>query len=75
VDLRSLEIPSAGLNIFVCSEQLMAEQAAAEKKDNPANFGVGCKKHCMCEIPYQTPCPAVVPLPFSMRGKHKYARN
>lgn len=52
-------------------EQLGAEAKAAEKKDNPANFGVGCFRSCMCEIPGQVPCPGVVPLPFHMRGKYK----
>jgi len=55
------------------SEVLSAEAIAAEKKDNPANFGVGCYRSCMCEIPDQVPCPGVVPLPFHMRGKYKYA--
>ena len=41
----------------------------AEKKDNPANFGVGCQRGCICEIPNQLPCPGIVPLPNHMRGK------
>ncbi|XP_043667235.1 probable 28S ribosomal protein S25, mitochondrial [Vespula pensylvanica] len=52
------------------SEQLLIEEEVAkEKKDNPANFGVGCKKSCICEIPGQVPCPGVIPLPYHMRGK------
>lgn len=52
------------------SEQLLAKEAILkEKKDNPANFGVGCKMSCICEIPGQVPCPGVVPLPYHMRGK------
>jgi small subunit ribosomal protein S25 len=54
-------------------ETLKEEAIAAEKKDNPANFGVGCSRPCICEIPDQVPCPGVVPLPFHMRGKYKYA--
>ncbi|XP_014210299.1 probable 28S ribosomal protein S25, mitochondrial [Copidosoma floridanum] len=50
-------------------EVLKKEAIAKEKKDNPANFGVGCEKNCACIIPGQLPCPAVVPLPFHMRGK------
>lgn len=56
-------------------EQLQAEAVLAEKKDNPANMGYGCEKHCICEVPGQIPCPGVVPLPFHMRGKHKYKKD
>ncbi|ETN65708.1 probable 28S ribosomal protein S25, mitochondrial [Anopheles aquasalis] len=54
------------------AETLKAEAKLAEKQDNPANFGVGCQKHCICEIPGQLPCPGVVPVPQHMRGKYKY---
>ncbi|CAO1358047.1 unnamed protein product [Diamesa hyperborea] len=50
-------------------ETLEAEAMLAEKKDNPANFGVGCQRGCICEIPNQLPCPGIVPLPNHMRGK------
>lgn len=50
---------------------LQMEAMAKEKKDNIANFGYMCEKHCMCEIFGQVPCPAVVPLPKSWRGKYK----
>jgi len=56
-------------------EVLQAEAVAKEKKDNPANFGVGCDRHCICEIPGQVPCPQIVPLPNHMRGKYKFARD
>ncbi|KOX71749.1 putative 28S ribosomal protein S25, mitochondrial [Melipona quadrifasciata] len=46
------------------------EREAKEKKDNPANFGVGCPRSCMCVIPGQVPCPSIVPLPYHMRGKY-----
>lgn len=52
-------------------ETLYEEAIAAEKKDNPANFGVGCFRACLCEVPGQVPCPGVVPLPNHMRGKFK----
>jgi len=52
-------------------ETLDMETMAKEKKDNPANFGYMCEKHCMCEIFGQVPCPAVVPLPKMWRGKYK----
>ena len=54
-------------------EQLDAEARLAESKDNPANFGYGCKRHCICEIPGQVPCPGTVPLPQHMRGKYIFA--
>lgn len=56
-------------------EVLKAEAIAKEKKDNPANFGYGCEKPCICQMPGQVPCPGVVPLPNHMRGKYKYAKS
>lgn len=53
-------------------EQLAAEALLAEKKDNPANFGYACDRHCICEIPGQVPCPGTVPLPKKMRGKYVF---
>ncbi|CAH1987651.1 unnamed protein product [Acanthoscelides obtectus] len=53
-------------------EVLAAETVAKEKKDNPANFGVACERHCICEVPGQVPCPGTCPLPKSWRGKYKY---
>ncbi|XP_020285646.1 probable 28S ribosomal protein S25, mitochondrial [Pseudomyrmex gracilis] len=52
-------------------ETLIKEAIAKEQKQNPANFGVGCEKNCICHIPGQVPCPGVVPLPYHMRGKYK----
>ncbi|XP_046736893.1 probable 28S ribosomal protein S25, mitochondrial [Diprion similis] len=52
-------------------KQLAEEAIIAVKKDNPANFGIGCEKSCICEIPGQLPCPGLIPLPLTMRGKHK----
>ncbi|XP_037036096.1 probable 28S ribosomal protein S25, mitochondrial [Bradysia coprophila] len=49
---------------------LSAEAKLAEKKDNPANIGVGCDRHCICELPGQVPCPGTVPLPKHMRRKY-----
>ncbi|XP_017099593.1 small ribosomal subunit protein mS25 [Drosophila bipectinata] len=54
-------------------EQLDAEARLKESKDNPANFGYGCGRHCICEIPGQVRCPGTVPLPEQMRGKFKFA--
>ncbi|XP_018562135.1 probable 28S ribosomal protein S25, mitochondrial [Anoplophora glabripennis] len=51
---------------------LEAEIIAKEKKDNPANFGVLCDRHCICEIPGQVPCSGTCLLPKSWRGKYKF---
>lgn len=56
-------------------DTLHKEELAAEKKENPSNFGVGCFRKCMCEIPGQVPCPGVCPLPKPMRGKYKYFKK
>nr|CAG4646641.1 EOG090X0FQ5 [Macrothrix elegans] len=48
---------------------------AEDKVANPANFGSGCLKHCMCEVPGQIPCPSVVPLPKTWRGKYKWQKT
>lgn len=48
---------------------LIQEVRAKEKKENSANFGVGCRLSCMCHIPGQLPCPGIVPLPDHMRVK------
>lgn len=61
--------------IFLCSKLLAAEAKLAEKKDNPANIGIGCDRHCICELPGQLPCPGIVPLPFHMRAKHTCQRQ
>ncbi|EFA03291.1 small ribosomal subunit protein mS25 [Tribolium castaneum] len=54
---------------------LEAESISREKKDNPANFGVGCDRQCICELPGQIPCPGVVPLPNHMRGKFIHKKD
>ncbi|EFN86803.1 probable 28S ribosomal protein S25, mitochondrial [Harpegnathos saltator] len=52
------------------SQDTLAKEAIVqEKKENSANFGVGCEKSCICHIPGQVPCPGVVPLPDHMRAK------
>ncbi|KAK9510345.1 hypothetical protein O3M35_005150 [Rhynocoris fuscipes] len=54
---------------------LKYEAQQQEKKENPANFGYFCERHCICEIPGQVTCPAVIPLPKEMRGKYKFAKE
>lgn len=51
---------------------LDSEMKFAERKHNPANFGVACDRGCICEIAGQVPCPGIVPLPMHLRGKQKY---
>lgn len=58
------------LNTVGKSQEVLAAEAI-EKEDNPANFGTGCQRPCICEIYGQVPCPGVVPLPKFMRGKYK----
>lgn len=53
------------------ADVVAAEAMAKQKQDNPANFGYGCVRACICEVPGQVPCPQVIPLPYHMRGKYK----
>ncbi|XP_070500516.1 small ribosomal subunit protein mS25-like [Chironomus tepperi] len=77
IDSRSNdEIVNHLIKVIGKSKQVLkAEALAAEEKDNPANFGVGCARKCMCEIPGQIPCPGVCPLPKVMRGKYFYFKK
>ncbi|KAF4523192.1 hypothetical protein B566_EDAN002450 [Ephemera danica] len=77
VDSRSKEeILSHLVQVIGKSSDVLAKEAQAqEKKDNPANFGLGYERHCICELPGQVPCPGIVPLPNHMRGKFIYART
>jgi len=43
-----------------------------QSEDNPAIFGFGRKRYCLCEVPGQVPCPGVVPLPKRMTGKYRF---
>lgn len=61
--------------LYFCRDVLEAEEKQKEKKDNPANFGFGCDRHCICEIPGQVPCPGTIPVPKQWRGKHKNATD
>ncbi|XP_076657512.1 mitochondrial ribosomal protein S25 [Halictus rubicundus] len=56
-------------------EVLKQESIKKQVKDNPGNFGYGCSRSCICVIPGQVPCPGVVPLPYHMRGKWRYAQK
>lgn len=50
-------------------ETLDAEAQAKRKVANPANFGKGFPRHCICEVTTQVPCPGVVMFPPAARGK------
>lgn len=64
------------INVVGKSKEVLEQEAiAAVKKENPANIGNGCSKHCICEVPGQLPCPSIVPLPYHMRGKYKNGRD
>ncbi|XP_050698073.1 probable 28S ribosomal protein S25, mitochondrial [Eriocheir sinensis] len=71
-DSRPLkEIHSHVKKVFCKTDKKLAEEAR-EAQSNPANFGWGCERQCICEMPGQVPCPGVVPLPKPMRGKYKF---
>ncbi|XP_071544283.1 small ribosomal subunit protein mS25 [Panulirus ornatus] len=76
VDVDSKPCPDIHDHIkkVFCKPDSQLEEEAIERKslDNPANFGWGCDRQCICEIPGQVPCPGVVPLPKIMRGKYKF---
>ncbi|XP_031844626.1 mitochondrial ribosomal protein S25 [Nomia melanderi] len=57
------------------TENLQKEEQIRNLRDNPAYFGYGCERSCICVIPGQVPCPGTVPLPFHMRGKHQCNKN
>ncbi|KAF2365914.1 Ribosomal protein/NADH dehydrogenase domain [Trinorchestia longiramus] len=50
--------------------------ADALKKDpiqpNPAHFGWGCWRQCICTTLGQVPCPALVSLPYTYHGKYRF---
>nr|SVE74876.1 EOG090X0FQ5 [Daphnia carinata] len=72
VDFKSKDEIYERVRRIICKseETLKAE----DKLDNPANFGSKCQKHCICEVPGQLPCPSLVPLPKSWRGKYKFQK-
>ncbi|GAU93122.1 hypothetical protein RvY_05109 [Ramazzottius varieornatus] len=49
---------------------LSAEAKARQTIANPANFGKGFLRHCICAVPGQTPCPGAVTFPHFMRRKY-----
>lgn len=73
--LRRLLTPSHFFISFLHSKQQREDDLKTKAKDNPAFFGVGCMRPCICMVPGQVPCPGIVPLPDHMRGKFKYNQN
>lgn len=70
------EIESFLKKILGKTEKTLAqERLEKEEVKNPANFGWDYKRHCICEVPGQAPCPSVIPYPNHMRGKYKYGRD
>lgn len=60
------------LQLALCKGQkiLSAEARARQTVANPANFGKGFCRHCICAVPGQTPCPGAVTFPHFMRRKY-----
>ena len=52
------------------TEEIYAMEKSITAEENPAIFGFLRKRWCMCSVPGQCPCPGVVQLPKSMRGKY-----
>ncbi|KAG7205582.1 hypothetical protein KM043_007553 [Ampulex compressa] len=77
VDNRNNEdIMNHLLKVVGKSEQILQQESIAKtKKENPASFGQGCSKACICLIPGQVPCTGTIPLPKHMRGKYKFAKE
>ncbi|XP_011504369.1 PREDICTED: probable 28S ribosomal protein S25, mitochondrial [Ceratosolen solmsi marchali] len=77
VDMKSKdEIMDHLLQVIGKSKKtLMEEDVLKMKQDNPANFGFGCEKSCICTIPGQLPCPGTIPLPYHLRGKYLMSKN
>nr|CAG4636587.1 EOG090X0FQ5 [Eubosmina coregoni]SVE70119.1 EOG090X0FQ5 [Eubosmina coregoni] len=75
VDCKSKEEIFDRVRKMICkSDEVLQKEALAEMA-NPANFGATCSRHCICEIPGQLPCPSLVPLPKSWRGKYKFHKT
>jgi len=50
--------------------EILAVERSIAAEENPAIFGYKRQRWCMCAIPGQCPCPGVVMLPKTMRGKY-----
>lgn len=70
LDGKSKEDVFEHIKKILGKSDMQLKMEAFRQEDNPAYFGRTCKRHCICEIPGQVPCPEVVPLPTRMRGKY-----
>ncbi|XP_069698423.1 small ribosomal subunit protein mS25-like isoform X2 [Periplaneta americana] len=77
IDSKTQEEVHSHVKKVICKPDdiLAAELKAVQKKDNPANFGFGCDRQCICEVLGQVPCPGLVPLPKNMRGKYTFPKE
>lgn len=75
VDSKSRSEIHDHLKTIICKSESTLQKEARELMINPANFGWGCDRQCICEIPGQVPCPGIIPLPNHMRGKYKFGEK
>ena len=59
----------AHLKKIICIPEEKLKAEAKQSEVNPAHFGWGCARQCMCGVSGQVPCPGLVPLPRVMRRK------
>ena len=67
-------------NIFIFREEIGKMVKNKEEQDaqrshepqNPGNFGLGCDRWCICEIPGQVPCSGFERPPKERTGKWRY---
>jgi small subunit ribosomal protein S25 len=52
-----------------------AYEIEQEAKINPANFGEGCPRYCICQVEGQIACPRYKPLPEFMRNKFMHYKK
>jgi len=51
-------------------QQISRDEKSDGVLPNPAHFGWGTDRECMCEVLGQVPCPGVIKLPNTWRGKY-----
>ena len=59
------------LKKIICKTELqITKEEIPLDVPEPSDFGWGCDRECMCEVPGQVPCPGVIPLPDLFKKKH-----
>lgn len=53
-------------------ETLSADATTKENNIHPANFGHGCSRWCICEVPGQVPCSGFVTIHPDLMGKNTW---